>query len=387
MEHLLNSNVKNIEISGIRKFFNLVAGKQDVISLTIGQPDFHTPNHVKEAGKKAIDENFTTYTHNAGMLPLRKAISQFVAEKYNLIYDPNDEIITTVGASQGIDITFRTLLTPGDEVILPAPIYPAYEPLIRLAGAKPVFIDTSKTEFKLTVQQLQEYVNERTKCIVLPYPSNPTGVRLTDAELHDIAQYVKGKDLFIMADEIYSELTYGRSHKSIATFEEVRSQTIVIQGVSKSHSMTGWRIGYVLAPKNIAKHMLKVHQYNVSCPTSISQRAALEALTNGKDDPIQMRDTYEQRLNYVYDRLVNMGLETIKPEGAFYLFPKFPIQNCTSFDLGVRLVEDAGVALVPGDAFSHYGNGYMRLSYAYSMDTLKEGLDRIELYLSKEDNV
>ncbi|QHE51990.1 aminotransferase A [Pontibacillus sp. HMF3514] len=384
MQHLINPNVTQIEISGIRKFFNMVSGYSDVVSLTIGQPDFPTPDHVKEAGKSAIDQNKTTYTHNAGMLPLREAISAFVYEQYGLHYEPKEEIISTVGASQAIDITFRTILTPGDEVILPGPVYPGYEPLIRLAGATPVHVDTRDHHFKLTKELLQSHITEKTKCIVLPYPSNPTGATLSKDEVADLAKYLHDKNLFVLSDEIYSQLTYDEAHTSIATFQGMKDRTIVINGVSKSHSMTGWRIGYTLAPAWLSKHMLKVHQYNVSCPSSISQYAALDALTNGKADTEVMRQAYEQRLDYVYNRLKDMGLEMDKPGGAFYVFPRFPIENMTSFDLGIELVEKGGLALVPGDAFSSYGQGYMRISYAYDMKTLEQGLDRLEAFLKEK---
>ncbi|KGX83632.1 aminotransferase A [Pontibacillus marinus] len=384
MQHLINPNVTQIEISGIRKFFNMVSGYSDVVSLTIGQPDFPTPDHVKEAGKSAIDQNKTTYTHNAGMLPLREAISTFVHDQYGLHYDPKEEIISTVGASQAIDITFRTILTPGDEVILPGPVYPGYEPLIRLAGATPVHVDTRDHHFKLTKELLQSHITEKTKCIVLPYPSNPTGATLTKDEVADLAQYLQDKNLFVLSDEIYSQLTYDETHTSIATFQGMKDRTIVINGVSKSHSMTGWRIGYTLAPAWLSKHMLKVHQYNVSCPSSISQYAALDALTNGKTDTEVMRQAYEQRLDYVFNRLKDMGLEMDRPGGAFYVFPRFPIENMTSFDLGIELVEKGGLALVPGDAFSSYGQGYMRISYAYDMKTLEQGLDRLESFLKEK---
>ncbi|WP_102027523.1 aminotransferase A [Salirhabdus sp. Marseille-P4669] len=382
MEHLINENVKNIEISGIRKFFNMVQGRENIISLTIGQPDFLTPDHVKKAGIQAINENKTTYTHNAGMLELRQAIGRFVHEKYHLQYNPEDEIITTVGASQAIDNAFRTILSEGDEVLLPGPIYPGYEPLITLAGARPVYMDTTKTDFKVTPELIESHITNKTKCIVLPYPSNPTGVSLTEEELKGIVRALKDKPIFIIADEIYSELTFDYPHVSIGQFQEIRDQLIIVQGLSKSHSMTGWRIGFLLAPKEIAKHILKVHQYNVSCPSSISQVAAIEALTKGKHDAYAMKEAYHKRLEFVYNRLVDMGLEVVKPNGAFYLFPKFPIEKMTSFELGVDLVEKVGLALVPGDAFSNLGQRYMRLSYAYDMSTLTEGLNRLEHYLN-----
>jgi aminotransferase len=383
VEHLINPNVKEIEISGIRKFFNLVAGTEDMISLTIGQPDFPTPNHVKDAAKKAIDENFTTYTHNAGTIELRKAAANFVNKKYGLDYNPDSEIIVTTGASEAIDISFRTILSEGVEVILPGPVYPGYEPIIRLCGATPVYGDIRKSQFRFTADVIKPYLTNKTRCIVLPYPSNPTGVSLTKKELEDIAELVSGRDIFILADEIYSELIYNQEHQSIATM--LREQTIVINGLSKSHSMTGWRIGLLFAPKEIAQHILKVHQYNVTCATTISQAAALEALTIGIDDAIPMRNIYEQRRDYVYMRLVEMGLEVIKPDGAFYFFVKVPQSNnnLNSFDFCLNLVEKARVAFVPGSAFSPYGEGYFRLSYAYSMETLEEALNRLENYLDK----
>lgn len=383
MEHLINKQVKELEISGIRKFFNMVAGTKDMISLTIGQPDFPTPQHVKDAGKKAIDENFTSYTHNAGMLELRKAAVDFVKEKYSLIYDAESEVITTVGASEAIDITLRTILEEGTEVILPGPVYPGYEPVIRMMGAKPIYADTTKNQFRLTAEVLKEYITDKTRCIILPYPSNPTGASLTREEIEDIASLLKEKEIFILADEIYSELVYDQEHFSIGTI--LKEKTIVVNGLSKSHSMTGWRIGFIFAPEFLAKHILKVHQYNVSCATSIAQMAALEALTNGKDDALEMKKEYVVRRDYVYNRLEKMGLDIIKPDGAFYFFVKLPSQYTNSFDFALALVEKAGVALVPGSAFSSYGEGYVRLSFAYSIETLEEALNRMEVFL-KEDS-
>ncbi|MDC3416552.1 aminotransferase A [Aquibacillus salsiterrae] len=381
MEYLINTNVKNIEISGIRKFFNLVAGKENVLSLTIGQPDFPTPTHVKTAAKQAIDENRTTYTHNAGILPLRQAIANFVHSKYKLNYEPENEVIVTIGASQAIDITLRTIISPGDEVILPGPVYPGYEPLIKLAGATPVYVDTRDNGFKLTSDLIRKHMTSKTKCIILPYPSNPTGVTLTEKELQNISTELKDDDVFILADEIYSELVYEQNHVSIGTFTDIKDKTIIINGLSKSHSMTGFRIGYVLAPNWLAKHILKVHQYNVSCASSISQYAAIEALTTGANDAIEMKQDYMERRDYVHQRLTDMGIEVTKPAGAFYFFFQLDPTK-PSFDLAIELVNRVGVALVPGDSFSHYGQGYLRLSYAYSMDTLRDGLDRIQQFVS-----
>jgi aminotransferase len=379
LEHLINSKVKNIEISGIRKFFNMVAGTKDMISLTLGQPDFPTPEHVKEAGKRAIDENYTTYTHNAGFFELRTAAAQFVQTKYGLSYHPEDEIIITSGASEAIDITFRTILEEGVEVILPGPVYPGYEPIIKLCGAVPVYADTRQNNFRMTADIIKNYITEKTRCIVLPYPSNPTGVSLTKKELTDIADLLKDKDLFVVADEIYSELVFDYEHFSLGTI--LKEKTIVINGLSKSHSMTGWRIGMLFAPKYITEHILKVHQYNVSCASSVSQMAALEALTAGINDADDMKQAYLERREYVYKRLASMNLSVVKPDGAFYFFVKLPEPFTNSFDFALQLVKERGVAVVPGSAFSPLGEGYIRISFAYSMEVLAEGLDRLEAFL------
>ncbi|MBL4986585.1 aminotransferase A [Bacillus safensis] len=385
MEHLLNPRVKDIEISGIRTFSNLVSSYEDVVSLTIGQPDFYTPHHVKTAAKAAIDENFTSYTHNAGFLELRQAIQHYIKKKVNLDYDAESEIIVTTGASQAIDAAFRTILTEGDEVILPGPVYPGYEPIIRMCGAMPVHIDTTNAGFKLNAKLIEDALTEKTKCVVLPYPSNPTGVTLSEEELKEIAQLLEGKDIFILSDEIYSELTFDRPHQSIASF--LKEQTIVINGLSKSHSMTGWRIGFLFASAPIAKHVLKVHQYNVSCASAVSQKAALEAVTNGVDDALIMREQYKKRLDYVYDRLISMGLPVIKPSGAFYIFPSIESFGMSSFDFCMELLESTRLAVVPGSAFSPLGEGYVRLSYAYSLETLKEGLDRLEQFVLEKRSI
>jgi aminotransferase len=382
MEHLINPLVKDVQISGIRKFYNMVADIEGTISLTIGQPDFPTPMHIKEAAKQAIDNDYTVYTHNAGYLELREAASNYVKDKYKLNYDPANEVIVTSGASEGIDIAFRTILIPGNEVILPGPVYPGYEPIIKMCGATPVYADTTKNGFRLTADILEKYITEHTRCIVLPYPSNPTGVTLTAEELLDIAELVRGKDIFILADEIYSELVFDQEHVSIATF--LKEQTIVLNGLSKSHSMTGWRIGLLFAPAAISQHLLKVHQYNVTCAASISQRAALAALTAGRNDAIPMKTEYARRREYVYSRLQAMKLEIVKPNGAFYFFIKLPEGYASSLDFCLKLVQQEKVAVVPGDAFSPLGEGYFRISYAYSMETLEKALDRIEAYLAKK---
>ncbi|PLR69471.1 aminotransferase A [Bacillus sp. UMB0893] len=380
MEHLINKNVKNIEISGIRQFFNMVAAFDDTISLTIGQPDFLTPAHVKNAAIEAIQENFTTYTHNAGYLELRKAAAHFLKKKYELDYHPESEIIVTTGASQAIDISFRAILDVGSEVILPGPVYPGYEPIISLCGAVPVHINTSEHDFRLTADLIKQHITEKTRCIILPYPSNPTGVTLDAEEIKKIADLIRGRDLFVLSDEIYSELVFNGKHESIA--KHLRDQTIVINGLSKSHSMTGFRIGLLFAPAQIAKHLLKVHQYNVSCASSISQKAALAALNEGINDAFPMKTEYEKRMNYVYERLTKMGLPTVKPDGSFYIFPSIKKLNISSFDFAYSLAKDGGVAVVPGSAFSSYGEGYVRISYACSFKQLEEGLNRMEKHIT-----
>lgn len=378
MNHI-NERVKNIEISGIRKFSNLVSSYKDVISLTIGQPDFPTPLHIKEAAKKAIDEDYTVYTHNAGFMELREAACHYINVKYNLSYSPADEVIVTTGASEAIDIALRTILTEDCEVIIPAPVYPGYEPIITLCGAKAVYADVTNNDFRLTADVLEKYITDKTRCIILTYPSNPTGVTLSADELEALAKLIKEHNLYVLADEIYSELVFEQPHTSIASY--LREQTIVINGLSKSHSMTGWRIGFLYAKKELCQQILKVHQYNVSCASSISQKAAIAALTNGIDDALEMREEYKLRRDYVYGRLQEMKLEVVKPDGAFYFFVKLPEGYDSSFDFALKLAEEGKVAVVPGSAFTPYGEGYFRISYACSMETLEQALDRIQSFL------
>ncbi|MBU9711407.1 aminotransferase A [Evansella tamaricis] len=380
MENLINPNVRSIEISGIRQFFNRVAKYPDAVQLTLGQPDFYTPKHIKEAAKDAIDGNETTYTANAGTPALLMAASQFVQKKYGLTYDPSSEILTTIGASQAIDVAMRTILEPGSEVILPGPVYPAYAPIITLCGAIPVYVDTRDTDFVITVDQIKAHRTPRTKAVILPYPSNPTGAVLSKEQGKALADYLMNESMFVISDEIYSELNYDGDHVSIAQFDRMKEKTIVINGLSKSHSMTGWRIGFAFAPANLMKHMLKVHQYNVSCASSISQAAALEALENGMEDPVEMKQEYVKRRDYVVDRLENIGIPTGRPSGAFYVFPDISASKLSSFDFSVKLLEEEQLAVVPGDAFSYLGEGFVRLSYAYKMEQLAEALNRLEIF-------
>jgi len=382
----MNAMVKDIQLSGIRQFFNRVQAYPGAVQLTLGQPDFDTPDHIKQAAKQAIDDNQTRYTANAGLVELRKYASEFVNNKYHLQYDPLDEVIVTVGASQAIDVTMRAILEPGDEVLIPAPVYPAYEPIIRLCGGKPVFIDTKETEFIVTVEQIKSQQTSNTKALILPYPSNPTGAVLSEEQRSDLATYLKNEEIFIVADEIYSELTYAQRHQSIATLPGMRERTIVINGLSKSHSMTGWRIGFIFAPKEICKHLIKVHQYNVSCASSVSQYAALEAMKNGQEDAIHMKEQYEKRRNFMMRRLKEIGLPTIMPEGAFYAFPSIEKSGLSSFEFAMKLLEEEELAVVPGDAFSYLGEGYVRLSYAYRIEELEEALFRLEKFWKRMTN-
>ena len=382
MEELINKRVKEIQISGIRKFYNMTLKYPDVISLTLGQPDFNTPEHVKEAGIKAINANKTKYTENPGLLELRKEISKYIKLKYGMDYDPYNEIIVTNGASEGIDSTLRTILDEGSEVILPGPVYPGYEPIIKMCGAVPKYIDTRKNNFKITAEDIGKNITSKTRCIILPYPSNPTGAVLTKDEVQKIADVLRDREIFVLSDEIYSELVYDRNHFSIASIPGMKEKTIVINGLSKSHSMTGWRIGFILGPSYLTKHIVKVHQYNATCASSISQYAALEAVKNGSDDPLAMKNEYKKRRDYIFNRLINMGFEVAKPDGAFYIFPSISKFNISSFEFASKLLEKQRVAVVPGDAFSSYGEGYIRLSFACSMDTLNEALNRIERFIN-----
>lgn len=375
----MNPAVRDIALSGIRKFFNLVQDKEDILSLTIGQPDFTVPDTVKHAVKEAVDLNKTTYTQNQGLYELREKISAYINERYHANWTA-DHVLVTVGASQAIDIALRTLLVPGDEVILPSPIYPGYEPLVKLQGAHVVEIDTTESKFKLTPTLLEKAITDKTKVLILPYPSNPTGVTLTKEELADIKDVAKKYDLYIITDEIYSAISFDTPHVSMATFEDIKDQLIVINGLSKSHAMTGLRIGFLFGPKWLIPEFTKVLQYNVSCATSTSQYAALNAVTEAKDAPIQMCAEYLKRRDYVYHRLTKMGLDVVKPGGAFYFMFKLK-DSRPSFEVALDLVNRANLALVPGSSFGQYGEGFLRLSFAYSMATLKEGLDRLENYL------
>ncbi|SDN35015.1 aminotransferase A [Alkalicoccus daliensis] len=376
----INPHVKEIQISGIRQFFNRVQEYPEAMQLTLGQPDFPTPKHIKTAAKTALDKDKTTYTANAGTIELRKAASEWIQNKYELAYHPFSEIIVTAGASQAIDVAMRTILEPGDEVIVPAPVYPAYAPIIKQCGGIIKYADTRKSDFKLTPELIREHISPATKAIMIPYPSNPTGVVLSADEMQALYLELREKNIFIVADEIYSELCFDDAHRTIASYPGMKEKTILINGLSKSHSMTGWRIGFLFADASITQHLLKVHQYNISCASSISQEGALAALVEGQNDPEEMRETYQKRRNWMLSKLQEINIPVVKPGGAFYLFPDIRASGLSSFDFALQLLETEKLAVVPGDAFSEYGEGYIRISYAYSMEQLEESMERLERF-------
>lgn len=386
MKHLLNKNVLNIEMSGIRKVANKVDRDPTVINLTFGQPNFSTPEYIKEAGIQAIKDNHTDYTETSGLVELREAACKYMNRLYGMNYDPYKEVIVTVGASEALDLTFRTILTEGVEVIIPTPVYVGYEPLVQMSNAKSVYVNTTENDFKLTADLLEKHITDKTRAVVLPYPNNPMGSLLTKSELMEIADLLAGKDIFIVADEVYSELNYEEKHFSIGAIEKVRNQTIVINGLSKSHAMTGWRIGFAFAPEYLIEEFNKIKSFNTVCATSISQYAAVAALENEieSDKEVQaMKEDYKKRRDYVYDRLVKMGLDVTLPQGAFYIFPSIKKTGLTSMEFVDRLLDEENVAVIPGSAFSDDGEGYIRISYAQSYEQLEEGLNRIEKFIKR----
>ena len=381
MINRINERVGDLEVPGIRVFSNEVVQYSDGVNLTIGEPDFPTPERVKQAGIEAIEQNLTGYSHNAGLLPLREKVSLFFEETYHFHYDPVSEVIITTGASEGIDSILRTILNEGDEVIMPAPIYSGYEPIIHLNGAKVVYLDTSQTGFSPDPEKLEDLITEKTKAIILNYPSNPTGMTLSKEQMDGLVSVLERHDIFVISDEIYSENSFNKKHVSFAEYPQIRNQLFLVHGLSKSHAMTGWRIGYVLGPKDVMEHVLKVHLYNSICAALPSQYAAIEALTTSRGAPEVMNKTYVERRDYVYDRLISMGLSVVKPTGAFYIFPSIEVTGLTSWAFATDLLDQEHVAVVPGSAFTEYGEGFIRISYANSMETLVEGMDRIERFI------
>lgn len=384
MHHLINKNVKNIEISGIRKISNMIDRSSDTVNLTFGQPNFPTPEYIKAAGMKAIQEDQTAYTETAGLYELRKAACDYVKDLYDLSYNPENEVIVTVGASEALDIAFRTILDEGSEVILPAPVFVGYEPLITLCNGVSVYADTRNNDFKISASLIEEKITDKTRCVMLPYPGNPTGAILTKEEILEIGELLKDKDIFIIADEIYSELIYGSTHFSIGAVPGLKDKTIIINGLSKSHSMTGWRIGFAFAPAYLIDQFYAIHSFNAICASTMSQYAAIEALRQGAhhEEILAMKREYEERKDYVYKRIKEMNLDVVEPQGAFYIFPSIEKTGMTSEEFAAKLLDQENVAVIPGSAFSEYGEGYIRISYAQSMDELEKGMDGIERFLS-----
>lgn len=380
-----NQQVYKIEVSMIRQFDQKVTGIPNILKLTLGEPDFNTPQHVKAAGIKAIEENYSHYTGMAGLEDVRAAAALFMKEKYHVAYDHLSEVLVTVGATEAISASLLAILAAGDKVLLPAPIYPGYEPVITLAGAQPIYMDTTKDGFVLSPELLEATLQEHgeaVKAVILNYPSNPTGVTYSRQQLQALADVLKKYPVFVISDEIYSELSYDQEHVSIA--ELLRDQVILINGLSKSHAMTGWRVGFIFAPVALTAEIIKVHQYLVTAASTISQKAAVRALIEGIDDAQIMKKEYLQRRDYLYDAMTALGFEVAKPDGAFYLFAKIPagqIQN--SMDFCVDLAEKNQLAVIPGIAFGPEAEGYVRLSYAASMEDLQEAMKRMTAYIQR----
>lgn len=384
MRNPLSKTIVTIQPSGIRKFFDIVSEMPDAISLGVGEPDFDTPWHVREEGIHSLEMGRTFYTSNAGLKELKEEISKYLKRRYNTDYHPADEIMVTVGGSEAIDIAMRAMLDPGDEVLIPQPSYVSYLPCAVLANGVPVIIELkAENEFRLTAEQLENAITDKTKLLVLPFPNNPTGAVMERKDLEAIAEVIMQHDLFVLSDEIYSELTYLKEHVSIASLPGMWERTITINGFSKSHAMTGWRLGYACGPKEIIKQMLKIHQFAIMCAPTTSQYAAVEALKNGDEDVAGMREEYNGRRRYLLHRFKEMGLECFEPFGAFYTFPCIKEFGMTSDEFATELLNDQKVAVVPGTAFGDSGEGFIRISYAYSLDNLKEALGRIECFISK----
>ncbi|WP_431809370.1 aminotransferase [Brevibacillus agri] len=380
----LSSTVASLKPSGIRRFFDLAASMEGVISLGVGEPDFVTPWRMREASISSLERGHTAYTSNAGMLPLRVEIQKYLEERFSVSYHPETEILVTVGASEAIDIALRAILDPGDEVLVVEPCYVSYEPVIRLAGGVPKFLKTTmENQFKLTPQELEANISERTKAIIFCYPNNPTGGTMTADEWKTLLPIIEKHDLLVISDEIYAELTYGRMHDSIAALPGMKERTILISGFSKAFAMTGWRLGYVCATPDLLAGMLKIHQYTMLCAPTMAQMAALEALRHGRADMERMIESYRQRRNYVVDGFRQIGLACHEPDGAFYAFPSVAATGLSSAEFAEKLLLEEKVAVVPGDVFGESGQGYIRCSYATSMEQLKKALERMERMMGK----
>lgn len=376
--------VHELKPSGIRRFFDLAAGMEGVISLGVGEPDFVTPWHIREAAITSLEEGYTSYTPNSGIMELREEIALYMKNQFNVAYNPTNEIIVTIGASSAIDIAMRTILDPGDEVIVVEPCFVSYIPMVELAGGVAVQVQADKeNDFKIQPDQIEAVITEKTKAIMLCSPSNPTGTMLNKAELEGIANLAKKYDLLIVADEIYAELSYDEDYTSMAAIEGMRERTILVSGFSKSFAMTGWRIGYVCSPAEISTGMLKVHQYGLMCASTMSQYAALEALRNGRPDIEEMVKSYRRRRNYIVQSFNEIGLECHIPGGAFYAFPSIQSTGLTSQEFAEQLLKKEGVAVVPGDVFGESGEGHIRCSYASSIEQLQEAVKRIKRFIDQ----
>ncbi len=384
MRDALSGKVKQIKPSGIRKFFDIVSEMDDAISLGVGEPDFDTPWHIREEGIYSLEKGRTFYTSNSGLKELKEEVSKYLDRRFGLKYEPSGEIMITVGGSEAIDGALRAMLDEGDEVILPQPSYVSYEPCIVLADGVPVIVELKEENgFKLTRQQLEEVVTEKTKILIMPFPNNPTGAIMTEEELKPIVDFVIEHDLFVISDEIYSELTYSGTHASIGAFPGMKERTIVINGFSKSYAMTGWRLGYACGSKVILDQILKIHQFAIMCAPTTSQYAAIEALRHGDADVEKMRNEYDRRRRFLLNVFQEMGIECFEPFGAFYMFPSIKKFGMSSDEFATRLLKEEKIAVVPGTAFGDCGEGFLRISYAYSIEDLKAALERIESFIKK----
>ncbi len=384
MRNPLNEKITTIKPSGIRKFFDIVSEMEDAISLGVGEPDFDTPWHIRDEGIYTLEKGRTFYTSNAGLKELRIEIAKYLDRRFHLQYDPLKEILITVGGSEGIDNAFRAMLDPGDEVLIPQPSYVSYEPCCILAGGVPVIIELKEeNQFRLTAEELEAAITPKTKMLVLPFPNNPTGAVMEKSDLQAIAQVVIDHDLYVLSDEIYAELCYLEEHTSIASLPGMKERTVVINGFSKSHAMTGWRLGYACGPQIIMDQILKIHQFAIMCAPTNSQYAAVEAMRNGDEDVAMMREQYNQRRRFLVHEFERMGLECFEPFGAFYIFPSIKEFGMSSDEFATRLLREEKVAVVPGTAFGDCGEGFLRISYAYSLENLKIALGRLEKFITK----
>ncbi len=384
-DKLVNSTAKQIKPSGIRRFFDIASEMEDVISLSVGEPDFHTPWHIREAGIASLEKGRTRYTPNRGFTQLRQEIAHFLLRHYGVEYDPQGEVLVTVGGSEAIDLCVRSLVNPGEEVLIPEPSFVCYVPITQIAGGVPVIIETGpENGFKLTAEQLEAKITDKTKLLIMPYPNNPTGAVMGREELLEIAQVVERHNLLVLSDEIYAALTYTQEgHVTFSSLPGMRERTVVVNGFSKAHSMTGWRLGYAAGPKEIISLMTKLHQFAIMSAPTTSQYAAIEALKNGDEDIAYMRGQYDMRRRLIVDGLNSMGLRCFEPEGAFYVFPSVKSTGLTSLEFSEKLIYSKHVAVVPGDAFGASGEGFVRISYSYSIQHITEALARIEAFLQE----